>query len=279
MCRYCVEYGDGTKWYLNPKNYSVDVLNEEPHASAVKDLGGVGKNTFELSIAANADATCPDLNYPDTVNKVLENQLNHGGQVVPLEDALKVVDLSHKPFLRMHCACRKYFGQKDMNVCLYPSPVSDDASEARPWEKEHELLDNEKTKEHIKEMAKHGYVHSIWHGGVHPDGIPVLAICTCGYPDCMGIRARQVYGAMNGMRKGEYVAKINKEKCQNGCGNTAMTCLSKCHFGALRYSPTHECVFVAIEDCFGCGNCRDFCPHDAVELVDRLSIPSLVDNW
>jgi hypothetical protein len=31
MCRYCVEYGNGTKWYLNPKNYTADIMTATPH--------------------------------------------------------------------------------------------------------------------------------------------------------------------------------------------------------------------------------------------------------
>ena len=29
MCRHCVQFGDGTKWYLNPKNYSDEVIHGE----------------------------------------------------------------------------------------------------------------------------------------------------------------------------------------------------------------------------------------------------------
>ena len=85
MCRYCVEYGDGTKWYLNPRNYREELMKTPPHSEAVAALGGPDKNTFELSIASGADAAVPDVNYPDTVNLVLENMLNHAGQVVPIE--------------------------------------------------------------------------------------------------------------------------------------------------------------------------------------------------
>jgi ferredoxin len=283
MCRYCVEYGDGTKWYLNPKNYTSQILSAPPHVDGIKALGGAGKNSFELSIAAGADATVPDLNYPDRVNMVLENVLNHGGQVVPLEDALKVVDLYFDkfdaPWLKMHCACRKYFGQEPLEVCLYNSHIAKNAGKERPWEKDQRLLGREEVKNYIREMSNKRFVHAVWHVGVAADGIPVGAICSCSYPDCMGIRARQVYGAMNGMRKGEYVARINPQKCREGCGRDGRACMSYCHFGALRYSPTHENVFVVPNYCFGCGNCRNICHFGAVEWHDRLDYPSLVDEW
>ena len=41
----------------------------------------------------------------------------------------------------------------------------------------------------------------------------------------------------------------------------------------------NEHVFVVPETCFGCGNCRNVCPHGAVEWHDRMDYPSLVDMW
>jgi len=283
MCRYCVEYGEGTKWYLNPKNYSASVLTATPHAEAIKALGGRGKNTFEMSIAAGADPAVPDVNYPDLVNMVLENVLNHAGQVVPLEDALKVVDLTfdqyNVPWVKTHCTCRKYFGQKPIEVCLYTGRIADTYGAERPWEVEQKRLGKEEVKDHLRQMSKARYVHSLWHGGVNTDGVPVLAICTCAYPDCMGIRAREVYGAMNAMRKGEYVARIKPGKCSEGCGKTDRACMDFCQFGALRYSVVNEHVVVVPEVCFGCGNCRNICPYGAVEWHNRTDYPALVDTW
>lgn len=283
MCRYCVEYGEGTKWYLNPKNYSADVMTATPHKDGILALGGRGKNTFEMNIAAGADGAVPDVNYPDLVNMVLENVLNHAGQVVPLEDALKVVDLTFEqydhPWLKQHCTCRKYFGQKPLEVCLYNGRIADTSTEERPWENDHQKLTREQVKDHLRQMSKQRMIHSLWHGGVNTDGIPVLAVCSCAYPDCMGIRAREVYGAMNGMRKGEYVGRIMPEKCKEGCGKTLRECMSFCHFGALRYSVNNEHVYVVPQRCFGCGNCRNICAHGAVQWHERSDFPALVDAW
>lgn len=283
MCRYCIEYGEGTKWYLNPKNYRDEIMKVPPHSNGIAALGGPDKNTFEMNIAAGADGAVPDVNYPDTVNMVLENVIAHGGQVVPIEDALKVVDLSFDTYnvewLRQHCTCRKYFGSEPLEVCLYSGRIAEISSAARPWEKDHKRLNREQVKDHLRRMSQERMVHSVWHGGIAPDGIPVLAICSCAYPDCMGIRAREVYGAMNGMRKGEYVARIDPEKCRQGCGKTERLCLPVCNFGSLRYSPLHESVFVVPQRCFGCANCRNVCPHGAVRWHDRLDFPALVDTW
>ena len=37
MCRICVKYGDGKKWYLNPKNYSDEVIYGEMTKLKVDD--------------------------------------------------------------------------------------------------------------------------------------------------------------------------------------------------------------------------------------------------
>ena len=29
MCQFCVEHGEGKKWYLQAKNYSEELINEE----------------------------------------------------------------------------------------------------------------------------------------------------------------------------------------------------------------------------------------------------------
>lgn len=283
MCRYCVEYGDGNKWYLNPKTYNPELYKAPLHKDGIEMLGGPGKNTFELAmLGAGIDTLITDVNYVEATDMALENQVGHGAQVVPLEDALKVVDLYFEqydhPWLRMHCACRKFFGAEPLETCLYAGAIAD-GWESRPWYKDQTLLSKEEVKDHLRKMSEKGYVHSLWHIGVAQDGLGLGAICNCSYPECMGIRGRRVYNSMNCMRKGEYVSKIDPEKCRNGCGTTDRTCLSYCQFGALSYNSLQEHVFVTPQACFGCGTCRNKCPYDAVEFHERSDYPALVDVW
>ena len=41
MCRYCAEHGDGQKWYLNPKNFTEEIIksNRVQIARIVEMLG------------------------------------------------------------------------------------------------------------------------------------------------------------------------------------------------------------------------------------------------
>lgn len=98
MCRYCVEYGGGSKWYLNPDNYRDELYTAEIHENTVRMLGGARKNTFEVGAMANVDFMAPDLYYSNSLSMALEQVTAHGGQIVPLEDALKIIDFAKNLF-------------------------------------------------------------------------------------------------------------------------------------------------------------------------------------
>ena len=37
MCRHCVKWGEGTKWYLNPRNYSDEMIHGKLAKGKVED--------------------------------------------------------------------------------------------------------------------------------------------------------------------------------------------------------------------------------------------------
>ncbi len=199
-----------------------------------------------------------------------------------MEDAINIIDLTGDRFLLMHCACRRYYGQDDLLSCLFFGPVVDLALIERPWETDSKILSKGEAKEVIKEMDKKGLVHSIWDLGVDTDGKPPLVICNCAYSDCGAIKVRTHYGVTNAMRKAEYVAVVDKNKCKEGCRGGCKEyprCMPRCNFGAMRYSPTQKVVYVVNTECFGCGLCRRVCPTGALSLRNRLDFPALVDVW
>jgi hypothetical protein len=71
MCRYCVEYGKGTKWYLNPDNYNPELYEKPGHAVSFNMLCGADKNTFELGAARDLEPLLPDYNFPGEFNVAL----------------------------------------------------------------------------------------------------------------------------------------------------------------------------------------------------------------
>jgi NAD-dependent dihydropyrimidine dehydrogenase PreA subunit len=278
MCKYCTEYGDGHKWYLNPANYHDELFGAEIHEGTVKMLGGAGKNTFEVGAMAQTDIIASDLFNTGYLNMAVENMTAHGGQIVPLEDALKILDLCQEPFLLMHCGCRRYFGRSDVKRCLFFWPVTKTAIKERPWEKDTEILTKEEAKNFERDCDKKGFLHSIWHAGVNSDGIPPIVMCHCTATDCVPTKFRIDYGIMNSQRKGEYVSIVDPLRCKDGC-KSYPACQHRCQFGAMKYSPVDRIMYVDPQLCFGCGLCRTACPTGAIRLADRTTFPSLVDNW
>lgn len=276
MCRYCVEYGNGTKWYLNPENYRKELYTAPGHANGYMSLSGAAKNTFEIGGLVHMEDTLPDHNNVAHMPVLGEKLMQHQGQIVPLEDALKIIGMCPGDrFLLMHCACRRYFGHGDLYSCLFFEPVIERALAERPWETDSKIITKEEAKQLEIEFQKKGLVSQVLDAGTDSDGKPPIVICHCNSSDCMG--GPMGHYGVNPL-KSEYVIKIDKEKCKNGCTNYP-ACLPRCQYGALRYSPTEKVVSVNIGQCFGCGLCRSACPSKAMSLVDRLDYPALADVW
>ncbi len=277
MCRYCVEYGNGTKWYLNPDNYRKELLAEPGHKEGFEGLMGVNRNIYEWGGCDQLDDMLTDIKVMGpSLNPHFEAVHQHAGQVIPLEDAIKIIEIApgERMFLQ-HCGCRRYIGHTDFLGCMFFDTAMDKTLEERPWEKDSKILTKQEAIDYEKEVDKMGLVHSIFHVGVSEKGAAPLTLCHCNESTCEGAKVRVYYGG-NTYRKGEYVAKVDRDKCQ-GCKTAP--CMKRCNFGGLTYDVLGNVVNVNIMRCFGCGLCRRACPNGALSLVDRLSYPALADEW
>jgi len=236
----------------------------------IEVLAGPQRQTFEETSAAMVDTFLPDIRDEDAMNMLntmLEN--SHGGQVIPLEDAIKAVEIAREPIMIQECYCRKYFGGEGKYACMWFYPVSVEADEKRPWE-DHRKITKEEAKKLLEELDEEGCYHAIYWA---PIPYPIC-ICNCDPLFCISFKARMAYGVRNAVVKGEYVAIVDMEKC-NGCKE----CMLRCSFGAIRYSPLVKKVYVDILRCFGCGLCRRACAEDAIKLVDREKIPAVREEF
>ena len=77
MCRYCTEYGNGTKWYFNPDNYRPELFQAPGHNTAYDMLSGVYKNSFEVGAVADSEDSLPDYNFGGAFNIALEKITQH----------------------------------------------------------------------------------------------------------------------------------------------------------------------------------------------------------
>ena len=294
MCRHCVQYGDGKKWYLNPKNYSDEIIYgestkvkmEETMIGQILGLKGTIQEVmtsaqrfkWDIGMGEHVDDLFPDLD--DEAARAVREQSSSimdqcvGGQVVPLEDAERIIDLNEGEIFVIPCICRKYYGGKEKMCCMFLRPAAERLQKnIGSWEKPNKMVSKEEAKEMLKKFDEEGCIHGIFWC---PAPVPTM-LCNCEYPYCIALRGRLHYNIVDAFRKGEYVSIVDPEKC-DGCGGTP-SCQPRCLFGALKYSPTSGKVAVNQMECFGCGLCRTACPNDAISLVPREEIPQLKNVW
>src|SRR3972149_568633 len=106
MCEFCVQHGEGKKWYLEAKNYSEELLNEERKRYIVDFLEneekGVVGSLGPLDRLIAADPAAARAMFPSIIE---QQKRQHWAQVLPLEDVEQVLDLSIS-VVRLPCICR-----------------------------------------------------------------------------------------------------------------------------------------------------------------------------
>jgi ferredoxin len=285
MCEFCTEHGEGKKWYLHMKNYADELLHEEL-SSAQKDV--VGTTTrFEWSSrvwesfmlpairgvyepqGAPPPAEPPEV-HPTEAEIVTHRKVEHFGQVLPIEDVEKVIDMVDS-ITRMPCGCRFLTtGKADKRYCFgfgvdkqgILGRFPDAASSL-------EMLDKQEAKRIFRQYDEEGLMHSIW-TGVTPY---VIGMCNCDR-DCGAYKGYiEMRGAPSFFRA-EYICQVDWDLC-TGC----KSCMSQCQFGAQFYSSALARVYIDPTRCFGCGVCRAACPNDAIALIPRQESPQAANVW
>jgi NAD-dependent dihydropyrimidine dehydrogenase PreA subunit len=279
MCFLCEQFGDTAAghglWYLNPKNYARNMYKLRAPGEGFKgpEVGletGVrtGPGLGDLIRAAESN------NY-DEYQKIQQymRETGQGSQVVPLEDADKVLELS-SPIGLIACICRKEDRAIDERN-EYEYTCMGMGVGMLKWERWPErykggvkFVNIEEAKEWNHEMDRRGFVHILMLFGAPFIG----GFCQCDYPDCNALRNAVDFGV--GPMKGHYVAVIDYDKC-NGCG----ICAQRCQWGALKFEVTNEKANVDVFKCFGCGLCQTGCPRGAIKLVDRKDMPAVAEVW
>ena len=276
MCEFCKEHGEGKKWYLQAKNYSEELWNEERklmtrdfyekfEQNVVERLGGLDQ--MRAADPAAVEAMLPSF--------VEEQKKEHWGQVVPMEEVEPILDMALN-ITRLPCACRSATrGLYDARYCFVVTTFREgwtNILEYPDWSADLEVLTAEEAKKAIQKLDRNGLVHTIW-TFITPY---IGAVCNCTVTDCLAMRGRLQFGIPVAFPffKAEHVATIDWESC-SGCRD----CMKVCNFGAISYSPSlHKCYINQFQ-CFGCGVCRAVCPKDAIALCDRNAIPALVEEW
>ena len=278
MCDWCEQYGGGyERWYFNPANYArrlYKVRREEAEASgaeanpqAAGGMSVVGREFLEAQARGDHETVARMRRDAEQVSWRI-----HFGQVVTKEEVDRIIDLIY-PIGLMTCACRRSMrGLPDEEnfTCIGMGPGM------YKWERWPDtyrggmnFLTPEEAKHVIDVLNRRGLVHCMY-----TFGTPYLAgICNCDYPDCGGLRTAVDMG-VRVVWKGHYVAQVDPDRC-NGCG----LCVRRCQFKALSFSSSTLKAYIDPFKCFGCGLCRNPCKPDAIELVDRASLPAVAGVW
>jgi len=289
MCEFCTEHGEGKKWYLQMKNYAKELIYEELsstqkgisrattrfewHNRFWEDfvLPAAGGTSTVQEGAQDAPAAPEPAEIPLSEDEIVARQkVEHFGQVLPIEDVERVIDMVDS-VTRMPCGCRFLTtGKADKRYCFgfgmdrwgILGKFPDAASSL-------EVLDKEEAKRIFRQYDEEGLMHSIW-TGITPY---VIGMCNCDR-DCGAYKGYiEMRGAPSFFRA-EYICQVDWDLC-SGC----KSCMSQCQFGAQFYSSALAKVYIDPSRCFGCGVCRAVCPNDAITLYPRQESPEAADLW
>jgi len=256
MCWLCDQFGDQEHgngvWYLNPRNYARNMYKLR--------APGEGFKGAEAGLETGARSG-PGI------------ERGQGSQVIPLEDADKVLELCTCIGL-IACICRKGVRAIDERneheyTCM---GMGVGMLKWERWPERYKggvkFVNLDEAKEWNHEMDKRGFVHILMLFGAPFIG----GFCQCDYPDCGALRNAVDFGV--GTLKSHYVAMVDYDKC-NGCG----ICAQRCQWGALKFEVTSEKANIDLFKCYGCGLCQTGCPRGAIYLVERKDVPAIAEVW
>lgn len=280
MCEWCQKHGDGKKWYLNIKNFSKDFLKDEAVVEAVNAFFQNIESLSGMAVPMTADLLKLKNNDEfshavDLTKQAFSTYMPHRGQVIPIEDVRKIIELTG-PMAKLSCACRRmHRANFEEKTCIAVGPVY--LEYVKEWPDYSRSGINYISKEEATELMEgfneKGYLHTFWMDFKSP---AVAGFCNCEFPTCGALRVRRYYGDWYNFffKKAEYVAMHDYDKC-NGCGN----CIMRCQFSAITYSPYLEKAIFDMKRCAGCGLCRNVCVQGAIKLAPRFEVPAVRSLW
>jgi NAD-dependent dihydropyrimidine dehydrogenase PreA subunit len=263
MCDFCVQHGDGKKWYLKAANYAEELLHDARRAKYVEDfVPEMTKNAGRwLRVLDRSNRVSPRLTRRIALRKSRELQGIHFGQVIPIEDVAAILAITGQ-VVRLPCVCRTVLEKRERAVCYLVAASPDKLGmrellgrreEAAPFVAGMERVTPEVALAEMAALEDQGAIHTVW-TFITPF---IGGICNCDPSGCLAINyTRQ---GLPTYFPGEEKAAVDAERCV-GCGD----CLEACQFGAMKL--VDELVTVDAARCHGCGICRRRCSVDALSL-------------
>ncbi|MGM0368718.1 MAG: 4Fe-4S binding protein [Actinomycetota bacterium] len=289
MCDLCAKHGASGKWYLNSEHYS----NKVAEKYNLRDyLLEQYKNFEQISVRKVNGFSPVGLGYKlrmpviGRIIRYMAERLLHSkntptnpfsaeghiGQVVPLEDAIAILEnCAAEPIIEKNCMCR-YMTRGIKEACCINFGVMSEIIDQLPRfipEKDKFHISRKEAIQRFTQHNRKGYIGTIWFGP-----FPYINnLCSCESPECAGIRPRLDFGIFS-IYKAEYVAQLAQEDC-SGCGK----CMSQCPFDAIEMDRETKTAKININDCYGCGVCRHVCPSNAIHLTPRDLVPEVAEKY
>lgn len=278
MCQFCVEHGDGKRWYLEASSYAADLERDLARRDYMVEFvsrfdtmraKAIGGMEF-LEMMPGPIERAGKKTFSRRMQKI------HYGQPVPIEECAEIFDIATS-IVAIPCVCRTFAGRKPEEVCVLVTtqPIEPVLREGfkdyvdGPDVSSFERLTKTEALSLLEQCESRGLMHSVW-TFLTPF---VGAICNCNRQSgCLAMKLTVGY-SMPLMWRGEWVAQLDADRC-TGCAR----CVSACPFGALSRESGRGVAF-DIKSCWGCGICRRACASNALSLTDRRNVPAVADVW
>lgn len=281
MCEFCLQHGEGKKWYLQACNYGEELLNDIRRRRFIEefftDPASLRSQMHKLAELDKAPAAVKAI-----VRKAISMRMkrDHFGQVLPIEDVEAIFGFVNS-IVRVACYCRKATIGQEKRYCYGVSmgpnggklaaffEDTDSSYDSGPQAAGIEVVSKDEALAAFREHESEGLCHTVW-----TFRAPFIGgICNCDRTDCLAMRCT-VSHDVPVMFRAEYVAEVAPDTC-TGCRQ----CMRVCQFGAISYSASNRKTAVDPHFCFGCGICRRACQRNAIQLKDRRSVPAAAKRW
>jgi len=279
MCEFCVQHGEGKKWYLQAKNYSSDLLSDAKRRGFIENFFSHTDELEQQSRDLDRLAKAPQF-VQRAIKSVVTRKMKkqHFGQVLPLEDVEEIFGFVNS-IVRVPCICRQVNLGREARYCygvsMGPGGMGelleglDNSFLSGPDTSGFEELSTAEALENFAEHEREGLCHSVW-----TFMTPFIGgICNCDRSDCLAMRATVTHD-VKVMFRAEYVAAVDRDLCV-GC----RSCMRVCQFGAMVYGAAEKKAFVDQTACYGCGVCRSACEKDAIALRPRAEVEAVAGVW
>jgi Pyruvate/2-oxoacid:ferredoxin oxidoreductase delta subunit len=277
MCQFCVEHGEGKRWYLNAKNYAYDLESDVKRRDYVvhfvSDFADTRENAIRWMERLNRLPAPLEKSAKAAASRHMRPR--HFGQPVPIEECEQILGLATS-ITAIPCICRMHTPGKNADeVCILVTtqPIEPylragfESYANGPDLDDFHTMDVAETMALLRSCEEKGLMHSVW-----TFQTPfAAAICNCNLESgCMAMKLTAGY-EMKLMWRGESVIRLDEHAC-TACG----ACAELCPFEAIQANGS---VAASAERCWGCGICRSACPSEALSLVDRRTVPEVAALW